>query len=216
MAKSLLKKAIEENVPRFESESHAYFGPLGEMPSVSKLIEPVKAYAGIPEHILIEAAAKGEAAHMAIASWNLSGSDWMASEQDRMHLDRWKAFFSKHPEYEIIGVEVALMHPSMHYAGTIDCIVYDSCCGCVRVIDLKTGSVDGGAAWVAQLSFYTELLRAIVCKPAIGLTVGDPVLVWTGGNKYRTVPEERTLAIGLWQIHRQMTARNGETKWTLI
>lgn len=216
MAKSLLAKAIEGNKPAFDAETHTYTGPLGKMPSVSEIISPTKCYEGIPEHILREAAAKGESAHLAIASWNLSGSDWLASEQDCMHLDRWKAFFSKHPEYEIIGVEVALMHPSMHYAGTIDCIVYDSCCGCVRVVDLKTGSMDGGASWVAQLSLYTELLRSIVSKPDIGLTVSDPVLVWTGGNKYRTVPEERTLAISLWQIHRQVTARKGETAWKLI
>ena len=211
---SAVVKALEAHRPGFDRESHIYTGSRNQIiPSVSQLIEPLKAYDGIPEHVLEAAAKRGEAAHLAVLQYCESGSSWGLDDTEQVHVDRFiKALDAAVIDLsEIIGCEVPLMHPTMGYAGTIDVLIQRG--NNVQVIDLKTGQMDMSCSWIAQVSLYTELVRAVL-REMPGIMVANPIIFWTGCPAWAQVDENRTLAMSAWTMYRNKNGR--QISWNRI
>ena len=203
-----VSRTLELSRPGFDRETHTYTGVRDQIvPSVSQLIEPLKAYDGIPEHVLEAAAKRGEAAHLAVLQYCVSGSSWGLDEAEQRHVDRFIRLMDDAgiDLSEIVGSEIPLLHPTLGYAGTIDILIQRG--NNVQVIDLKTGQMDVSCSWIAQVSLYTELVRAVL-RAMPGIMVANPIIFWTGCPAWAQVDENRTLAMSAWTMYRNKNGRS--------
>lgn len=121
---------------RFDEKSHIYRLDGVEIPSVSRVMEPLKAssYAGISEKTLARAADKGSSVHNSIENWLKFGIDDIPEE----HRPYFEGFLEWWDEYqpEVVASEVKTYHKLMRYGGTIDLLAYIG--GKLTLIDFKT------------------------------------------------------------------------------
>lgn len=104
----------------FDEASHIYRLNGDIIPSVSKLMEPLKdqCYGGISKRTLENAAIKGSAVHNSIENWIKFGIDDIPSE----HRGYFNGFVEWWKQYKprVFGSEVRIYHKLMRYGGTID------------------------------------------------------------------------------------------------
>lgn len=112
----------------FDEASHIYRLNGDIIPSVSKLMEPLKdqCYGGISKRTLENAAIKGSAVHNSIENWIKFGIDDIPSE----HRGYFNGFTEWWKQYKprVFGSEVRIYHKLMRYGGTIDLLARSAAC----------------------------------------------------------------------------------------
>lgn len=142
----------------FDEKSHIYRLDGAEIPSVSKIMEPLKAsgYAGISEKTLARAADKGSSVHNSIENWLKFGIDDIPEE----HRPYFNGFLEWWNEYqpEVIASEVKTYHKLMRYGGTIDLLAYIG--GKLTLVDFKTTYRVMEKSCGVQLEAYAQALAS--------------------------------------------------------
>lgn len=150
----------------FDEKSHIYRLDGVEIPSVSKVMEPLKAsgYAGISERTLERAADKGSSVHNAIEMWLRFGVIDIPEE----HRGYFNGFLEWWNQYkpELVASEVKVYHKLMRYAGTTDLLAYID--GKLTLVDYKTTYMEAiktninGSDNVITLAVHKRV-KKIVC-----------------------------------------------------
>lgn len=144
---------------RFVHETHQYFDEHGELPAVSKLLEPLYAdvFRSIPQATLDAKAELGACVHLACELDCLGTLDEASvAPAVRGYLDGWRRFRAeKRPE--ILMVEQQLAHPTLRFAGTLDLLARID--GPLWLIDWKA-TVSLHPPVALQLAAYKALLAA--------------------------------------------------------
>lgn len=142
----------------FDEKTHIYRLDGEEIPSVSKVMEPLKAsgYAGISEKILTKAADKGTSVHNSIENWLKFGIDDIPVE----HRGYFEGFLAWWNEYHpvVIASEVKTYHKLMRYGGTIDLLAVIG--GKVTLVDFKTTYKVMEKSCGVQLEAYSQALAS--------------------------------------------------------
>lgn len=140
----------------FDEASHIYRLNGDIIPSVSKLMEPLKdqCYGGISKRTLENAAIKGSAVHNSIENWIKFGIDDIPSE----HRGYFNGFMEWWKQYKprVFGSEVRIYHKLMRYGGTIDLLCEIG--GLLELIDFKTTYTLLEMACSVQLEAYSQAL----------------------------------------------------------
>lgn len=151
-------KILETPELRFDEKSHIYRLDGVEIPSVSRVMEPLKAssYAGIGEKTLARAADKGSSVHNSIENWLKFGIDDIPEE----HRPYFEGFLAWWDEYrpEVVASEVKTYHKLMRYGGTIDLLAYIG--GKLTLIDFKTTYRLLEKSCGVQLEAYAQALAS--------------------------------------------------------
>lgn len=146
----------------FAEPTHTYRLDGVEVPSVTKIIEPISrsVYGGIDDALLQKAANRGTSVHSAIELWLTYGVEDIPSE----HMPYFSAFRSWYDSVnpEIIGMEIRLLHRLMRYAGTCDllCYIGDQ----LTLVDYKTTSSVNTRLCAVQLEAYAQALLSVGVK----------------------------------------------------
>lgn len=143
---------------RFDEKSHIYRLDGVEIPSVSRVMEPLKAssYAGISEKTLARAADKGSSVHNSIENWLKFGIDDIP-EEHRPYFDGFLEWWNEY-QPEVVASEVKTYHKLMRYGGTIDLLAYIG--GKLTLIDFKTTYRLLEKSCGVQLEAYAQALAS--------------------------------------------------------
>lgn len=143
---------------RFDEKSHIYRLDGVEIPSVSRVMEPLKAssYAGVSEKTLARAADKGSSVHNSIENWLKFGIDDIP-EEHRPYFDGFLEWWNEYRP-EVIASEVKTYHKLMRYGGTIDLLAYIG--GKLTLIDFKTTYRLLEKSCGVQLEAYAQALAS--------------------------------------------------------
>ena len=140
----------------FDEASHIYRLNGDVIPSVSKLMEPLKdqCYGGISKRTLENAANKGSSVHNSIENWIKFGIDDIPSE----HRGYFNGFMEWWKQYKprVFGSEVRIYHKLMRYGGTIDLLCEIG--GLLELIDFKTTYSLLEMTCGVQLEAYSQAL----------------------------------------------------------
>lgn len=140
----------------FDEKSHIYRQDGIEVPSVTKIIEPLsrELYKGISDSVLQNAADRGTAVHSAIEFYLEYGIRDIRAEFGP-YLDAFVDWAStKHPT--VIGTEIRLYHSLLRYAGTCDLLCEIG--GKLTLVDHKTTSAVNHKVCSVQLEAYAQAL----------------------------------------------------------
>ncbi len=142
----------------FDEKSHIYLLDGVEIPSVSKVMEPLKAsgYAGISERTLERAADKGSSVHNAIEMWLRFGVIDIP-EEHRGYFNGFLEWWNRYKP-ELVASEVKVYHKLMRYAGTTDLLAYID--GKLTLVDYKTTYRVMEKSCGVQLEAYAQALAS--------------------------------------------------------
>lgn len=142
----------------FDDARHIYRLDGIEIPSVSRVMEPLKDanYAGISEKTLRRAADKGTSVHDSIENFVKFGIEDVDPEF-RAYFD---AFLQWWMEFQpiLVGSEIRIYHIILRYGGTIDLLVYID--GKLILIDVKTTYTVSDMSCGVQLEAYAKALES--------------------------------------------------------
>lgn len=141
----------------FEAGSHTYRLDGKEIPSVSKILEPLSraAYGDVNPVVLNMAASRGTDIHQAIEDYNLFG-EYSVSDEYEGYMDAYLKWYSlRNPE--VIKTEIRVYHSVLLYAGTADliCKIGEDIC----LVDYKTSSKVQDKIYRVQLEAYRQALE---------------------------------------------------------
>ena len=140
----------------FDEASHIYRLNGDIIPSVSKLMEPLKdqCYGGISKRTLENAAVKGSAVHNSIENWIKFGIDDIPSE----HRGYFTGFMEWWKQYKprVFGSEVRIYHKLMRYGGTIDLL-----CEIGGLLELGGRFAGLGSETTLETYVYRPMIRAL-------------------------------------------------------
>lgn len=153
-----MAELLETPELRFDERSHIYRLDGVEIPSVSKVMEPLKAsgYAGISEKTLAKAADKGSSVHNSIENWMKFGIDDIPQEH-RPYFDAFLEWWNQFRPV-VIASEVKTYHKLMRYGGTIDLLAEID--GKLTLIDYKTTYRLMEKSCGVQLEAYAQALAS--------------------------------------------------------
>lgn len=140
----------------FDEESHIYRLDGVEVPSVTKIIEPLnrEKYAGIGEKTLEKAANKGTSVHNSIEFFIKFGfADVNPAYQG--YFDAFRDWWEKEQPV-LVGSECRVYHPILRYAGTVDLLAYLR--GKLTLIDFKSTATLSDMTCGVQLEAYAQAL----------------------------------------------------------
>ena len=142
----------------FDEKNHIYRLNGVEIPSVSKLLEPLKdrCYSGISERTLEKAAEKGTSVHTAIEGWIKYGVDDIP-ERNRSYFDGFLDWWNQYHPIPIAS-EVRIYHKEKLYGGTVDFLTYIG--DQVTLIDFKTTAQLHELNCRVQLEAYSQALKS--------------------------------------------------------
>lgn len=142
----------------FDEIMHRYYVDGAEVPSVSRVMEPLKDanYAGISDKTLKKAADKGTAVHDAIENFVKFGIEDINPE----YKSYYDAFMSWWQEKRpiVVGSEIRVYHKLLGYAGTIDLLCYID--DLLTLIDFKTTYTVSDMSCGVQLEAYAKALES--------------------------------------------------------
>ena len=160
----------------FDSETHTYRLDGVVLPSVTRLMEPLKTdtYGGIPDYVMDAAARRGTSVHEAIDLFLSVGvSD--ISDEYAGYFEAWMQWFDAvNPNVKM--TETLIYHPTLRYAGTVDCVCEIG--GKTVLIDWKTTASMNENLVRVQLQAYQSALKAI------GVNVDEKRVVQIRDGKY--------------------------------
>lgn len=151
-------KILELPELTFEEAPHIYRLNGIQIPSVSRLMEPLKniSYAGVSGRTLEKAAAKGTAVHNSIENWIKFDIDDVPTEH-RGYFDgfvEWQEKFKP----EIVASELRVYHKLLEYGATIDCLCFIN--GELTLVDYKTTYALMEMSCGVQLEAYSQALAS--------------------------------------------------------
>ncbi len=151
-------KALDLPELTFEEGPHIYRLNGVQIPSVSRLMEPLKAvcYSGVSDKTLARAAEKGTAVHNSIENWVKFGIDDVPAEH-RGYFDAFLAWQEKYKP-EIIASEMKVYHKLYEYGATIDCLCILG--GELSLVDYKTTYTLLEMSCGVQLEAYSQALAS--------------------------------------------------------
>lgn len=142
----------------FDDAKHIYRLDGIEIPSVSRIMEPLKDanYAGISERTLQRAADKGTSVHDSIENFIKFGIEDVNPD----HQAYFEAFFQWWAAVRpiVVGSEIRIYHKLLRYGGTIDLLCYID--GYLTLIDFKTTYTVSDMSCGVQLSAYEKALES--------------------------------------------------------
>jgi hypothetical protein len=182
-----------------DDEEHIYYYQGRKVPGITRLMEPIHSYDGVPEWILERKAELGSFVHLATELDDLGTLDEASLSQDvAAYLEAWRSFRRKHGG-RIHAVEPKLFHHGLGFAGQPDRLMevdtpYD-------VLEIKTTSRLFNAVGV-QLMAQKMLLEAAVP----GMQVGKRLAIQLKADGRYTLreykdPRDRPVFIGLLSTH---------------
>ena len=142
----------------FDEGPHIYRLNGVQIPSVSRLMEPLKAscYAGVSDRTLAKAAGKGTSVHNSIENWIKFGIEDVPPE----HMGYFSGFREWWEKYRpiVVGSEVRIYHKLLQYGGTLDlpCIIN----GELDLVDFKTTYALLEMTCGVQLEAYSQALAS--------------------------------------------------------
>lgn len=149
----------------FDEAAHEYRLDGRRLPSVTQIIAPLSAdwLRAIPRDVLEAKRAFGSAVHLACELDESAELDDEATDERVMRcVHAWRKFKAD-TGASVVMTEQRLYHPGMHFAGTLDRLLYlrspGAQAGATWIIDLKT-SAEAHASYGVQLAGYALLLRA--------------------------------------------------------
>ena len=106
----------------FDADTHTYRYDGKEVPGVTRVLEPISSYAGIPGHILNAAAERGTYVHAAceLLVWDSLAWDDLDPEC-RPYVEAFARFLEQ-SGVDLELTEERVYHPALRYAGTADLI----------------------------------------------------------------------------------------------
>lgn len=141
----------------FEEQQHIYTLRGMELPSVTKIMQPLSSfiYSGVDARTLNAAAAKGTIVHNACENFIKFGIVDISAEYSG-YMD---AFLKWHEDYspEILASETRLYHKVMRYAGTADIVAIVD--GALTLIDIKSTYNLEEMACGVQLEAYAQAFK---------------------------------------------------------
>ena len=143
----------------FDDPSHIYRLDGEIIPSVSRIMEPLKeaTYSGISEKTLRNAADKGSSVHNSIENFFKFGIEDVAPEH-RAYFDAFLDWFEKEQPV-VVGSEIRIYHKILRYGGTIDLLYYDRN-GWLILLDFKTTYAISDMSCGVQLESYEQALAS--------------------------------------------------------
>lgn len=151
------------NIPKFpeltfDEEPHIYKLNGVEIPSVSRVLEPLSSagYAGISEKVLEHAAERGSMIHEAIENF----IKFHVEDLDPEYAGYFNGFRSWWDKVKPIPIasEYQVYHKILQYAGTIDLVAYID--GKLTIIDFKNTAVLMDMTCGVQLEAYNQALSS--------------------------------------------------------
>lgn len=120
----------------FDEENHLYTVSGINVPSVSKILQPLsmQGYKGINSETLNFAAQRGTSVHFSIELFDDTGCEEVR-EDCQGYFEQYKRWKEK-CQPEILATEYRFYHPTLWYAGTVDKIIRIG--GQTILMDLKT------------------------------------------------------------------------------
>lgn len=119
---------------QFQEEGHVYTIGDEVIPSVTKILEPLAGYAGVPDWILAAAADRGTEVHKMCELFDY-GTLGEYNPGYKGYLDAWEKFLIE-SGFEVELIERRMFHPTLRYAGTVDRVGYHK--GKRGILDIKT------------------------------------------------------------------------------
>ena len=142
----------------FDAEKHIYRLDDNIIPSVTQIMQPLnqRAYDGIDQAIMDNAAARGTAVHEAAEFY----ARYRAEECPEEYAGYFKAFKDWFSSYRVnvVKTEQAYYHPHLLYAGTIDLIAEVD--GKLMIVDYKTTHTIKDMLTRVQLEAYARMISA--------------------------------------------------------
>lgn len=152
---------------QFDSDKHEYrFGGIS-VPGVTSILAPLVDYSMVNQELLERARLLGQAVHLTTELYDQDQLDFDTLDPVLVpYLDAWIRF-RKEVDFQPIGIEQRVYHPSFRYAGTLDRtgIVRDK----MAVLDIKKMLVLGPVIGV-QLAAYEKAVNVALpadCKNRI-------------------------------------------------
>ena len=142
----------------FDEASHIYRLDGIQIPSVSRLMEPLKdsAYHGISEKTLRRAAEKGSSVHDSIENF-IKFQILDVNPEHRLFFDAFMDWWEENQPI-VVGSEIRIYHKILRYGGTIDllCYIQDK----LTLIDFKTTYALQDITCGVQLEAYEKALAS--------------------------------------------------------
>lgn len=141
----------------FDEAKHAYQYAGRAVPGVTSILKPVMDLSMIKPDVLERARLLGQAVHLTTELYDRDDLDESTlSPELRPYLDAWIKF-REDCDFQPIGIEGRVFHPTYRYAGTYDRTGYVR--GHLAVLDIKKMMVLGPAIGL-QLAAYREAYNA--------------------------------------------------------
>lgn len=153
-----IEKFPEFSELAFDERNHIYRLDGVELPSVSKIMEPLSRdkYAGIGEKTLERAANKGTSVHNSIEFFIKFGVEDV-NPAHKGYFDAFREWWEKEQPV-FVGSECRVYHPIRRYAGTVDLLAYLH--GKLTLIDFKSTAALSDMTCGVQLEAYAQALAA--------------------------------------------------------
>lgn len=151
-------KALDLPELTFEEVPHIYRLNGVEIPSVSRLMEPLKeiSYSRVDKKTLKRAADKGTSVHNSIENWIKFGIDDIPSEH-RGYFDGFMKWYEKFRP-EVAASELRIYHKLLEYGATIDLLCFIN--GELNLVDFKTTYILMEMSCGVQLEAYSQALAS--------------------------------------------------------
>jgi hypothetical protein len=191
-----------------DEEEHVYKFQGRVVPGITRLMEPIHSYDGVPEWILERKAHLGSCVHLATELWDNDDLAEDSLSPDLVpYLEAWKTF-RKENAGRIHAVEPKLYHAGMGYAGQPDrCMQIDTD---YDVLEIKTTSRLFNAVGV-QLMAQKHLLESAMPGMRIGKRIAIQLKA-DGRYQLREYkdPHDWPVFVALLSVHNWNTRYHGK------
>jgi hypothetical protein len=137
----------------FDADTHVYRYGGRVVPSVTQVLDILNDFSDVHPERLEAARLRGQHVHAMIDLDNRGELDEESLDEGlRPYLTQWRLFLHE-SKFTVTASEQRVFHPSLHYAGTCDCLLGQ---GTSWVLDVKTGAIPRSVG--AQLAAYQQAL----------------------------------------------------------
>lgn len=142
----------------FDDDRHIYRLDGDVIPSVSRIMEPLKNvnYAGVSERTLRNAADKGTSVHNSIENFIKFGIEDIATEH-QLYFNAFLEWWTT-AQPVVVGSEIRIYHKILRYGGTVDLLCYID--ERLTLIDYKTTYAVSDMSCGVQLEAYEKALES--------------------------------------------------------
>ena len=145
---------------QYDDIKHRYWDEKGDLPGISRILEPINDIDSIPKDVLENAANRGTKIHKLAEKYDIgiiTKEDLLKSEY-QSYMEQYLQFL-KDTKVEWWAIERKLMHPELRFAGRLDRIGFIN--GKTYLVDIKTAS-SSQDWWKVQLEAQRILASQII------------------------------------------------------